>query len=56
MKKQVKFLFPFEKQGYVNNLYSNATVLDVEYKEDGVFVEAVVDAKIYGMYKDFLIK
>ena len=54
-KKQVKFLFPFDKQGYVNNLYSNATVINVDYKDDGVEVEAVVDNKIYGMYKEFLI-
>jgi len=52
-KKTVTFLFPFEMQGAVNNLYENATVLNVEYTENGALVTAVVDEKCYGMYKKY---
>lgn len=52
-KKTVTFLFPFEMQAAVNNLYENATVLNVEYTENGALVTAVVDEKCYGMYKKY---
>ena len=53
-KKQVKFLIPFDKQGAVNNLYENATVLSTDYIENGVLVEAIVDDKCYGMYEKYI--
>lgn len=53
-KKQVKFLFPFDKQGAVNNLYQNATVISTEYIDSGVLVEALVDDKCYGMYENYI--
>ena len=55
-KKQVKFLFPYDKQGAVNNLYENATVLSTEYAEGGVIVEAIVDAKCYGLYENYIFE
>ncbi len=55
-KRQVKFKFPFDKQSAVNSLYTNSTVLNTEYLEDGVSVEAIVDGKCYGMYKDYIIE
>lgn len=55
-KKQVKFLFPYDKQGAVNNLYENATVLSTEYVDSGVLIEAVVDEKCYGMYENFIFE
>ena len=55
-KKQVKFLFPFDKQGAVNNLYENATVVSTDYIESGVLVEAIVDEKCYGMYENYIFE
>ena len=55
-KKQVKFLFPYEKQGAVNKLYENATVVSTEYVDNGVLVEAIVDEKCYGMYQNYLFE
>jgi GTP-binding protein HflX len=55
-KRQVKFLFPFDKQGAVNTLYTDATVLNVDYTDDGVCVEAIVDGKNLGRYKDFVVE
>lgn len=53
-KKQVKFLFPFDKQSAVNILYENATVLSTDYNDNGVLVEAVVDEKCFGMYEKYI--
>lgn len=53
-KKQVKFLFPFDKQNAVNKLYENATVVSTEYIDSGVLVEAIVDDKCYGMYENYI--
>ena len=55
-KKQVTFLFPYDKQGAVNNLYENATVLSTEYVDSGVLVEAIVDEKCYGMYENYIFE
>ena len=55
-KRQVKFLFPFDKQSAVNNLYENATVVSTEYIESGVLVEAIVDEKCYGMYENYIFE
>jgi len=54
-KRQVKFLFPFDKQSAVNALYTDATVLSVDYADNGVCVEAIVDGKSLGRYKDYLL-
>lgn len=53
-KKKLKFLFPFDKQGAVNKLYTNSTVLSVDYTDVGVLVEAIVDEKCQGMYENFI--
>ena len=55
-KKQVKFLFPFDKQSAVNTLYTDATVMNVEYTDNGVSVEAVVDGKSLGRYKEYVVE
>ena len=55
-KRQVKFLIPYDKQGAVNNLYENATVVSTEYAEGGVLVEAIVDEKCYGMYENYIFE
>lgn len=53
-KKNVKFLFPFDKQSAVNNLYRNSTVVSTEYIDSGVLVEAIVDEKEYGLYENYI--
>ena len=53
-KRNVKFLFPFDMSSAVSNLYKNATVEYQEYTQDGIEVKALVDEKLYGMYKDYI--
>ncbi len=55
-KKTVNFLFPFEMQSAVNDLYRNAAVNSVEYTENGALVNALVDDKCYGMYKKYIVE
>ncbi|MCL2772616.1 MAG: GTPase HflX [Oscillospiraceae bacterium] len=56
-RKQATFIFPFngKEQGYINYLYKNAVVSDVEYGEDGATVTAVVDEKTKNMYGEYLM-
>ena len=48
------FLFPYTEQGALNSLYKQAEIRNTKYIEEGVLVEAVVDAKTKGMFKRFL--
>ena len=40
--------------GIISRLYSNTTVKDVEYTENGALVRAVADAKSAGMYAKYI--
>jgi len=58
-RNQVVFVFPVRETngkelGYINNLYKNAAVSDVEYGEEFTTVRAVVDNKIKNMYAEYL--
>ena len=50
----VKFLFPFDMSAAVNNLYKNANILNTEYTENGTLVEAMVEKKYLGLYKEYI--
>lgn len=54
-KKTLTFAFPLNQSGIVNQMYSFATVLNVEYGNDSVKVTAICDSKIAGKYKDYII-
>ena len=60
-RKSVIFAFPInelngKEQGYINYLYKNAAVSDVEYGEDFTTVKAVVDNKTKNMYEKYLAR
>ncbi len=55
-KTKVKFSFPFDKQSAVANLYKNAIVISEEYTQNGVEIEALVDEKLFGMYKEYIME
>lgn len=48
------FLLPFSEQNMLNRMYENASVEEVEYREDGVAVTAVCDAKAKGMFRKWM--
>lgn len=48
------FLFPYTEQSALNSLYKQAEIKTTKYVDEGVLVEAVVDAKVKGIFKKFL--
>ncbi len=53
-KKRVNLLIPYMEQGAVSSLYNTYAVECVDYREDGVFVTVVLDAKGCGMYSKYI--
>ncbi len=53
-RHRVKLLLPYEKGGLVDTLHSSANVLSVDYGENGIQVEAILDPILYGRLKDFI--
>ena len=56
LKRNYRLLVPYDKQTVVNALYANYTVISAEYVENGVLVEATLDERGRGMYRDFIIE
>ncbi len=54
-KRKCRLLVPYTEQGIVNKLYENTTVLEVEYTDKGITVDAVLDRKSYGMYSKYIV-
>lgn len=54
-KRRVRLLFPYQDQGRVSSLYSFGNVENVSYEDDGVHVEAVLDAKGLGTFRAYLL-
>ena len=47
---------PYSMGGMVETLHSNAQVKGVDYTGEGIVVETVVDAILYGRLKDYITK
>ena len=56
LTKEVKFLFPFDMQSAVNTLYRRASVISVEYTDNGTEVVALVDNELAGKYAEYEVK
>ena len=55
-KKEYIFEIPSHKFALINLLYSDATVLDTEYTENGARVTAVCDKKTAGKLSAYISK
>ena len=55
-KRNIKLFFPYGKEGELNKLYALTSVEDVEYGDEGTTVKLCADAKIFGMFADYLVK
>ena len=53
-KKEVKLLIPYEKQSLVSNLYNDYAVKSVDYANEGVIVDVVLDERGQGLYKQYI--
>ena len=53
-KKEVRFLLPHSKAGYIDMLYKTSRVKSVEYVDRGIEVIAIVDDKVKGQLKEYI--
>ncbi len=56
LKRNYKLLIPYDRQTVVNALYANYTVISAVYVDNGVLVEATLDERGRGMYRDLIIE
>ena len=54
-KKKYKLLIPYSAQSVLSALYNNFTVGEVEYIDDGISVEAILDERGRGQYAKYII-
>ncbi len=55
-KKECSLLIPYSEQGIINLLYTNYTVINVAYTDQGIGVNVVLDYKGMGQYADYIIE
>lgn len=55
VKKKYKLLIPYSNQSVLNAMYNSYTVENVEYSDDGIYFEAVLDERGKGLYKKYII-
>ncbi len=47
--------FTYTEQGKLNTLHDDANIENIEYRDDGVYVTAVLDEKARGRYREFFV-
>ena len=52
----VTLCLPYSMGGQLDTLHSSAKVMNVEYVQEGIQVEAVLDEILYGRLKDYVTK
>ncbi len=55
-RHHIEVLIPYSVGGTLDTLHNNAQVLNVDYTEKGILVDAVVDPILYGRLKDYITK
>ena len=53
-KKEVKVLIPYTEQSLVNEIYNEYVVKDIDYINDGIVIETVLDERGMGYYKKYI--
>jgi hypothetical protein len=54
-KEEKTLLIPYTEQSVLNSIYKTSTVLSTEYTDEGVRVEAVLDAHGKGLYSAYIL-
>ena len=55
VKREVKFLLPFDKGDLMSMLYKTSKVKEAEYTDEGIVVSAIVDDKVIGQMSKYVI-
>lgn len=53
-KRECRLLIPYSEQSVLNSIYKTSTVLNVEYRDDGVLVDAILGAPEQGMFAKYM--
>ncbi len=53
-KRECSILLPYSEQAVLSNLYNVSTVLEVDYRQEGVFIRAILGAAERGMLKKYI--
>lgn len=51
----VKLLLPYNRGDIFNTIKNKSTVETFEYKEDGIYVEVILDESDYGRYQEYIM-
>lgn len=54
-KKKYRLLIPYTEQHKINALYNAYSVENVEYSDEGIFVDVVLDERGKGLYRSYVI-
>lgn len=55
-RHHVLLRFPYSKGGMVETLHDNAQVKKVEYTDEGIEVETILDAILFGRLREYVVK
>jgi GTP-binding protein HflX len=55
-RHHVTVTLPYSMGGTVQTLHDGAQVLQVEYTDEGIMVEAILDPILYGKLKNYVTK
>ena len=55
-RHHVLLRFPYSKGGMVETLHDNAQVKKVKYTDEGIEVETILDAILYGRLREYVVK
>ena len=56
LKKQYRLLIPYDKQSLINDIYKSFVVLEIEYGNEGVAVDVILDERGKGIYKSYIVE
>ena len=54
-KKKYTLLLPYSEQGKLSSMYNVYTVENVEYLDEGISVEVILDSKGFGLYSKYIM-
>ena len=54
VKKETRLRLPYDKAGLVESLYNEGSVKETRYLEDCIEVDVVLNAELYGRYKEYI--
>ena len=55
-RHHVLLLLPYSMGGMVDSLHKNAKVNNVEYTDDGIEIDTILDDILYGRLRDYVKK